>query len=127
MVISLLDIATLRKNKLGLVLYLLVIVYIGFLTSEENVRRYVVVLNYFIIIFIILKDFIVAFVNDKKINLFLLMLIFYLFTSLLKMFNLIIGFTDAIAFFYITTFFQILFGFFFSIFREDNPKVVIQF
>jgi len=127
MVLSLIDKLVIKRNKLTVVLYLLIIISISYFFRKPIIYASIIVFNELIIIFIVLKDFIVNFVDHKTINLFLLMLFFYLSTALLKMFNFLTGFADAAAFFYITSFFQILFGLFFTVFREDNPKIVIQF
>lgn len=78
-----------------------------------------------IILFSILKLFITEYVNRRKTNLFILVLIFYQLTTISKFLNVLIGFVDATAFFNITSIAQIAFGLFFAIFREDNPRLLI--
>lgn len=76
-----------------------------------------------VLLFVFLKWLITSYVESKKLNIFYLMLVFYMLTIILKFFNLIIGFADASAFFIITTIAQIAFGLFFSIFREDGSGI----
>lgn len=75
------------------------------------------------LLFVFLKWLITYYVETKRLSIFYLMLIFYMLTIILKFFNLLIGFADAVAFFYITTFAQIIFGLFFSIVREDESGI----
>jgi hypothetical protein len=73
----------------------------------------------------ILKRFIVNYAFEKRVNVFNLILIFYFLTIITKFFNLLTGFADAIAFFIITSIAQVIFGLYFSIVREDKPKIVL--
>jgi hypothetical protein len=88
--------------------------FLGFLVIEN------------IILFLFfLKFLIVDYVNNKRIKLFFLMLVFYELTVILKFFNIIIGFADAYGFYFVTSIAQIIFGLFFSIVREDESGVII--
>ena len=69
---------------------------------------------------IILKNLITNYVSVGKLSLFLLVFLFYQFTTLTKLSNLLIGFADAFAFFILTTIVQIIFGLFFSVFTESD-------
>jgi len=91
-----------------------------------NQPKAVVPIIHFIITIVFMKELLVKFVFDRMLNIFYLMLIFYEFTIILKYFNVILGFTDATAFFIITTIFQIAFGLFFSIFREDKTSIALK-
>ncbi len=77
-----------------------------------------------VILFVFLRWLITSYVDKKKLNIFYLMLVFYILTVILKFFNLLIGFADASAFFIITSIAQIIFGLFFSIVREDKSGIV---
>lgn len=81
---------------------------------------------HFLIVFLFLKEFIIRFAFKSELDLFLLMLIFYEFTTILKYLNVAFGITNATAYFFITTIFQISFGLFFTVFRGDRARVVIQ-
>ncbi len=127
MIISLLKWQSVRKYSLLIVITLLVLILLNILITSSNFYFAIVASCFSIIILMLLKNFIVSYADQRKIDLFVLMLLFYLSTMILKVFNFLIGFADATAFFYITTIFQILFGLFFSIFRENNPKLTIQY
>ncbi|MDP2036084.1 MAG: hypothetical protein Q8L04_01780, partial [Ignavibacteria bacterium] len=77
-----------------------------------------------VLLFVFLKWLITTYVETKKLNIFYLMLVFYMLTVILKFFNLLFGFADASAFFIITTIAQIIFGLFFSFVREDGSGIV---
>lgn len=126
MIISLLEKPTIKKNFFPIVFILLVIILLTILTSKTNIPYSIMMANNLVITIIVLKNFIVEYADKSKINIFLLVLIFYMITSILKFINLLLGFADAAAFFIITSIAQIAFGFFFSIFREDNPKLHVQ-
>lgn len=81
---------------------------------------------HFLIVFLFLKEFIIRFSFKSELDIFLLMLIFYEFTTILKYLNVALGFTNATAYFFITTIFQISFGLFFAIVKGDRARVVIQ-
>ncbi len=126
MIISLFERTTIIKSRLPIVLILIAILVANIFITEPNFYYTIFIINYFTIAFIILKRFIVTYVDNRIMNLFLIVLLFYLSTTLLKLFNIIIGFADATAFFIITTIVQIAFGLFFSIFRENNKRLMVQ-
>ncbi len=95
-----------------------------FLDISNNSQLLLLLFTNSVILFILLRNYIVEFVTKKN-NLFLLFLVIYQLTIISKFLNLLLGFADATAFFIITSIFQIAFGLFFSIFREDNPKLVL--
>jgi hypothetical protein len=126
MIVSLLDSKVVKKNRIAILVIFAAILIINVFIEEASFYYSVFILNYFIITFIVLKNFIVVYVDTRTMNLFLVVLVFYLSTTLLKLFNILIGFADATAFFFITSIAQIAFGLFFSIFREDNKRLVLQ-
>lgn len=77
-----------------------------------------------VLLFVFLRWLITSYVETKKLNIFYLMLVFYMLTVILKFFNLLFGFADASAFFIITSIAQIFFGLFFSFVREDGSGIV---
>lgn len=106
-------------------LSIFILTIIGFfLDISNNSQLLLLLFTNSIILFILLRNYIVEFVNKKN-NLFLLFLVIYQLTNISKFLNLLLGFADATAFFIITSIFQIAFGLFFSIFREDNSKLVL--
>jgi len=112
--------------KLKAIVYNLLLVGIIILLFIFNQPKTVVPIIHFIITIIFMKELLVKFVFDRMLSIFYLMLIFYEFTIILKYFNVILGFTDATAFFIITSIFQIAFGLFFSIFREDKTSIALK-
>jgi hypothetical protein len=69
---------------------------------------------------IILKILITNYVSFGKLSLFLVVFLFYQFTTLTKLSNLLFGFADAFAFFILTSIVQIIFGLFFSVYTESD-------
>ena len=80
----------------------------------------------FLIFLKFLKIFIFKLVNEKSINFFLICLIFYQLTALIKILNFIGGAANASEYFIITTFFEIFIGLFFCIFKDDDPRIMIK-
>ncbi len=78
-----------------------------------------------VLLFIFLKTFIVEYAFNSKLNLFYLVLVFYVLTIISKFLIVILGLANASAFFHITTIAQIIFGLFFSIYREDKPGTTV--
>lgn len=118
--------STFEKDSLLRNLYLILIsgvvllgmlIFAGFTLKQIYI---ILIAIQFLIFATTLKKFIVKYAFEKKFDLFLLVLNFYLITIITKFFNLLVGFADATAFFLITSIAQIIFGFFFSIVRENN-------
>jgi hypothetical protein len=112
--------STLKKYR-----YIFILLPLGFMLtiSFQSKISYnaIMILEFVALLLSFLLELIVFYVNKKKLNVFYLVLVFYILTNILKYFNIIIGFADAFAFFVITTIAQIAFGLFFSIVREDKP------
>ena len=126
LLISLLDITTIKKNDFLFIAIGLILIGIIIFANFTNNQSLIILLAFqFLILSVILKKFIVNYVFDKKINFFLLVLIFYFLTIITKFFNVLTGFADATAFFLITSIAQVIFGLYFSIVREDKPKIVL--
>lgn len=119
--ISVIDQDSIKRNLFlifsGFVVLTGIVIFANF---TENQYFIILIAIQVLILTTILKKFIVNFALNKNINLFQLILIFYLLTVITKFFNVLIGFADASAFFIITTVAQIIFGFYFSIVRENN-------
>jgi hypothetical protein len=119
LIISLIQEDSLRKYKyLFIILPLVFVLAIPFQTKP--IYLVLMTLEHSVLLLIFLRFLIVDYVNEKKMKPFYFMLVFYQLMTILKLFNLIIGFSEAYAFFIITTFAQIAFGLFFSIVREDK-------
>ena len=86
---------------------------------------FIAVIIQVVLLFTFLKTFIVEYSFNSKFNLFYLILVFYVLTIISKFLIVLIGFVDASAFFHLTTIAQILFGLFFSIYKENKPGKTI--
>lgn len=73
-----------------------------------------------VILLTFLKTFIVEYASNYRFNFFYLALVFYILTIISKFSIVLIGLADATAFYHFTTIAQILFGLYFSIYREDK-------
>jgi len=90
--------------------------------------------NYDIILLIIdtlilirvISKIIIALHHHQILNLFHLVLAFYMITSVASLIIYLNGDHEGIVLFYINLFFQILIAIFFSIFREDHPKLTYK-
>ncbi len=125
LLLSLIEKNFLRKNWIWILLIALVLLSPTIFHFNRNEIILVYILLQFGITLIILKNLITNFVSAGKLSLFHLVFIFYQFTAIAKYYNLLIGFADATAFFILTSIAQIIFGLFFSIYREDKSGLVI--
>jgi hypothetical protein len=124
LIVSLLSEENIKDLKYILIIIpILFVVLIPFL-NKKYFLGFLVIENIILFLFF-LKFLIVDYVNNKRIKLFFLMLVFYELTVILKFFNIIIGFADAYGFYFVTSIAQIIFGLFFSIVREDESGVII--
>jgi hypothetical protein len=124
LIVSLLSEENIKDLKYILIIIpILFVVLIPFL-NKKYFLGFLVIENIILFLFF-LKFLIVYYVNNKRIKLFFLMLVFYELTVILKFFNIIIGFADAYGFYFVTSIAQIIFGLFFSIVREDESGVII--
>jgi hypothetical protein len=119
--ISIIDKDSLKRNWFLIISGLIVLTGLVIFANFSNNQSFIILIAIqFLILSTILKKFIVNFALNKTVNLFQLVLIFYLLTIITKFLNLLTSFADATAFFIITTIAQIIFGFYFSIVRENN-------
>ena len=86
---------------------------------------YLIAAFQFLFFVIFLKRFIISAILEKKINFFLLLLIFYELTILSKLITLISGSASAYMFFIITTVFEGILGLIFLYFREDDHRLIM--
>ncbi len=121
LIVSLLGKENLRKYRILLVSILLLILFVSsFQFDYKFYFTFIILINFFIF-FIFLKEFIVRYVSASHISVFYIFLLLYMLTVILKFFNMLMSFADATAFFFLTSIAQIIFGLYFSIFREDKP------
>lgn len=64
--------------------------------------------------------------NKSVLNIFYLVLIFYEITLVVNLFTLIRGGVSGLSLYYITIIFQLLIAIFFSIFKENDPPIMIK-
>ena len=116
---------TLDKSILKKYVYVFAAILVFFVISipyqTKILSNIIMIIELIGFLLVFLKNLIVFYVQKKKLNIFYLVLVFYILTNILKYFNLLFGFANAIALFIITSIIQIAFGFFFSIVREDRP------
>lgn len=122
LLISIIDYRSINKQK-NFLIYVIILASSTLMILVFIHSGITIVILHFIISMVFLKDFIFKYVFQREFSVFYAMLLFYEFTIILKFFNVILGFTDATAFFIITSIFQITFGLFFSIFREDKACI----
>ncbi|MEG8947967.1 hypothetical protein [Rosettibacter firmus] len=113
------------KYKYFYLLIGLILLYVGFF-GGINLHYFIYILLHWFIFINFLKEFIINAVSMNSINIFYLVLMFYELTIITKILNLVLGFSDATAFYFITSIFQIAFGLFFSIFREDKTRIALK-
>jgi hypothetical protein len=95
---------------------------ISFLNVE--VLRILLALTHIIIFFIVAKLAVIFIRDTKGINFFHIMLILYESSIILKFITLVLNIHNGILLFYITLAFELFLGLFFSLFRDDSPKVL---
>ena len=116
----------LKKNwYLFLILFLIII---SFLFTVKIISiRYLIFIFINILIFTkILFTFITDIGLHKILKIFLIVFLLYELTVIFKFVNLIIGFTDSYSYYFITSVFEFFVGVFFSVFKEDNPRIVVK-
>lgn len=107
-----------------LILTALVIISITIALPSSNNFTFIII--HTVLLYIFLRRFIHNFYFMNMVNIFLLGLIFYEFTVITKFMNLITGFTNAYYYYVITSVFQIIFGLFFSVFREGDTRLIFK-
>lgn len=109
-------------NKLDIFIFVLSYV-IFFLIKNYNIT--LLIIYTFILIRVIFKNIIELHLH-QKINIVHLVLAFYMISSVASLIIYLNGDHDGLVLFYINLAFQTLIAIFFSIFREDNPKMTYK-
>lgn len=125
LILSLISKDVIKKNWVFFLLLTLVMFVPTILRFDRIQNLLVNILLQSVITFIILKNFILHFVTNRSISVFHSVFLFYQFTNILKYLNILVGYADATAFFYITSIAQIAFGLFFSIHRENKSGLTV--
>ncbi len=125
----LLIVSLMTEENIKKLRYLLIIIPVVFTLSIPFLGKkhllFFILLENIIIFLFFLKFLITDYVNHQRIKLFYFMLCFYELTVILKFFNVIMSFSNAYSFYFITSITQIIFGLFFSIVREDESGVIV--
>ncbi|MGD8778827.1 MAG: hypothetical protein PVH88_07675 [Ignavibacteria bacterium] len=114
------------NNKYLLILPLIVFVVLSFFFNDFRVYFTILIIIHSIIFFKVFIFFLKQNVYESSINIFYVALLFYELTNILKVSNIMVGIDNAIANFILTSLFQILFGIYFSLFKDDHPKNFIK-
>jgi hypothetical protein len=104
---------------------LFILVFLFTLFTLPNLLFLILILHV-LILSIFIKQSVILLHQSGELNYFLLVLIFYEITVLLKVIVFISGTDTGIMFFYLTLSFQILVALFFTIFREESSILTIK-
>jgi len=115
-----------KELKKYFIVFLLGLILINIFSNSTDLQIYhgSLLVVHLLILIIFLQRMIVDYVGSNRIQGFLLILIFYELTTILKFFNFMLGFTNAAGFYIITSIAQIAFGLYFSIIRENKQEPV---
>ena len=126
--LSLLTVFAIKKNDLTkngnikLLIVLAVVALIGLIFFSSELKFAITLAHLYIIL--VLLDRTLTAINEKStINLFHLMLILYESTIVLKYIATMTEFNKGMVYFYLTSAFEALIAIFFTIFKEDSPKI----
>jgi len=122
--LSVLNYSKISCYKVVFIVALILLGVFSFINWEYSYHYLIIV--FIIILLVVVKNSILFVSNSGSINIFHIVLFFYLLTSLLKFWNLLVQFDTGVVFFIVTTYLQLLVGIFFSIFAENNPKLLIK-
>lgn len=122
-----LNLFKLKHKIIFLVLFAFILIS-GFLWFYVGltVKLTVLISQIIILLLLVLKKFAEMSIEKNAYSLFYIVLIFYFLTLILKYISIFIGTEHAVEYFIITTIFQILFGLFFSVFREDDSRLLVK-
>jgi|WetSurMetagenome_2_1015567.scaffolds.fasta_scaffold162723_2 hypothetical protein len=119
-----------KKDILKYWFYFLSVVVLSILTyfifNNEKLHFLIIIFVHLIILFRILLLFITEIEIEKIIKIFLIVFLFYEFTVIFKFVILITGIVDAYPYFIFTSVFEIFIGLFFSIFKEDDTRIILK-
>jgi len=104
-------------------IFFLILIYTINFSINDHLLIIIIIQTMLLLAF--LKTFIVEYAFNSKLNYFYLALVFYILTIISKFLIVLIGFVDATAFFHFTTIVQILFGLYFSFYRENKPGKIV--
>lgn len=129
--ICLMIVSLVQKDKIKQVLLWIVPIYIivsiaALYLNDRYFELYVSMILTIVIFYIFVRTFFNHAIIHQEINLFLLMLVFYMALNIFKKLNILIAAYEGAFFYYSTYAFQLLIGIFFSIYSFNNPKLNIK-
>ena len=123
--ISLLNLRKERKYYTYIFFGILLTLLISFFLSHQvNVLFIITILS--MILMLMLKRLISEAGNTLLVDSFILGLILYVITLILKMFFILLEMPNSIVFFHLTSAFEILFAIFFTIFHDNDDRLQIK-
>jgi hypothetical protein len=112
---------------LGLIFLLIILFLFNVSGTKHSTLYYSIFIIFHLLIFLrILLTFIIEIDNENSVKFFLLVFLLYELTIIFKFVNIIAGFVDAYPYFIITSIFEIFIGLFFSIFKEDDTRIILK-
>ena len=116
-----------KREKMGLLLtFLSMIILSPTLLFNITFTSFAIVVFNFAILLIFLREAVVNWYLDREFNGFIWMLVFYSITICAKFLPMVIKAGGYIEFYAITGIFQVLIGFFFTIYTENSPAMKIK-
>ena len=117
-----------RKSAFDYLYIITAILIMALIVPEHKIAMLVItliVLHLFIFT-VFLKDFVWETVTNKSFNIYIIALITYELSVLVRLFYAANGTSMGLYYYLVLTILEIFIGIFFTIFRENNPKLHIQ-
>lgn len=127
LIISLLSFSKLQKYMGYLILITIITTWLSFSLGIREVIM-IIILEHLVILIFLLRVTLLDINDNRHINLFYIILDFYILSIIFKFFGTLIDLRFSLFYFYITSAFEILIGTFFILYNEKNsPKVKLRF
>ncbi len=123
--ISLLEWKLIIKYKI-IALLLIVVLSLIEISSNYKVDFVLVVIINLSILIAFLTDFILLYTTKRIYSLPLMLLILYELTVITKYLTILTEYKNAYPYFVLASIFEAVIGLFFCVFKEDNPRIIIQ-
>lgn len=123
--ISLFDLKSNIKNILLIIISIIALIYIEVSPNHKFDIILIDVINFFILI-AFLTDFILLYTTKRIYSLPLMLLILYELTVITKYLTILTEYKNAYPYFVLASIFEAVIGLFFCVFKEDNPRIIIQ-
>lgn len=118
--------SSLKKNYVRIVIFLiLAFMLVSLFLSPSFIKQVIILIN-IIILFIFVHRTIVFIAKNGKVNIFHVVLLVYQTSIIMKQIAALTNANTGIVNFYTTSAFQFLVAIFFSIFREENNKLLVD-